>query len=464
MDVSWREQARSFLTLSDPVVRNALFGSLGLGLACGVMGCFILVRRLALMGDTLSHAVLPGVVLGFLWHMAKDPLALFVGAVLVGLLGTMLTHAIRQTTILKEDACLGIVLGGFYGVGIVLLQMVMQLGTGNQSGLDSVLFGQVAALSAGDVRVILIIAGLVVVGVFLFFKELQVTSFDLNFARSIGLPAQVFHFLVMLLLAFAVVVSLQAVGVVLVSAMLITPAATAYLLTDRLSRMLIYAAFFGMMAGAGGAFISYLGPALPTGPFMVLAATLVFLGAYIWAPRHGVLAKVLFTLRRQRRIQYENTLKAIFQVREAKDFATDGVSLSDLATRRNIDWPQAEREMRGLLREGLATWEKSKDELSSTARREIFLTPTGWERACRVVRNHRLWELYLTNAAKIRSDHVHDDAEVIEHMLGEEAVRQLEKRLDYPTRDPHGKLIPGQRDMERGYMEIDPESHPEESS
>jgi len=451
-ETSWQDQARAFVTLTDPVVRHALLGSLGLGLVCGLMGCFILVRRLALMGDTLSHAVLPGVVLGFLWHMSKDPVAIFIGAVGAGLLGTVLTHLVRQTTILKEDTCLGLVLGGFYGVGIVLLRMVMNLGTGNQSGLDTILFGQVAALSSSDVSMILGIAVIVVLAVIFCFKELQVTSFDLDFARTLGLPAQAFHFLVMLLLAFAVVVSLQAVGVVLVSAMLITPAATAYLLTDRLSRMLVYAGGLGMVAGAGGAFISYLGTGLPTGPFMVLSATAVFLAAYLGAPRHGVVPRLILKLRRSRRIGQENTLKAIFQVREAQGFQEEGVFLSDLAARRNIDWPTAEREVCALVRHGWALWQDPAAEAGTSASRRVLLTAAGWERACEVVRNHRLWELYLTNAAKIRSDHVHDDAEVIEHMLGDNAVRQLEKRLDFPTRDPHGKLIPGRRDMERGFI------------
>lgn len=463
-DVTWQAQARDFLTFDSPAVRNAVIGSLGLGLVCGLMGCFILVRRLALMGDTLSHAVLPGVALGFLWNQSKDPVAIFIGAVIAGLLGTMLTHLIRQTTILKEDTSLGLVLGGFYGLGIVLLQMVMNLGTGNQAGLDQMLFGQVAALSSRDVTLIAVIGIVVVAVVVVCFKELQVTSFDLGFARALGLPAQLFHYIVMLLLAFAVVVSLQAVGVVLVSAMLITPAATAYLLTDRLSRMLIYAAFFGMLAGFGGAFVSYLGTGLPTGPFMVLAATTIFAIAYVAAPSHGLLPRLLLRFRRAHRVAYENTLKAIFQVREARDFANEGVSLDDLAARRNVDWAVAENEVGALVRRGWATWQPETPELpsGSSSRRQIFLTPEGWEHACRIVRNHRLWELYLTNEADIRADHVHEDAEVIEHMLGENVVRRLERHLDFPALDPHGKVIPGQRDMERGFIVSDaPARRPE---
>lgn len=449
---NWRDQAMEFINLANPAVRNAVFGALALGCVCGIMGCFILVRKLALMGDTISHAVLPGVAIGFLWNQTKDPVAIFVGAVIAGLIGTSLTHLIRKSTILKEDAALGLILGGFYGIGIVLLRLAMNLESGNKAGLDKILFGQVAALSSNDVLVMSLIALIVTVLVAVLYKELQVISFDITFARSLGIPAQAFHYLTMLLLTVAVVISLQAVGVVLVSAMLITPAAAAYLLTDRLHRMILLAAVFGMMAGLLGAFFSYLETGLPTGPFMVLGASAVFLVAYFFAPRYGVIPRLMLHVFRKKRIGLENTLKAVFQVRESGGFSEEGVILADLAMRRNIDLPTAEREARALVRQGWASLENPGNFSVGIRQRKLFLTPEGWEQSCKVVRNHRLWELYLTNAAQIQSDHVHDDAEVIEHILGEEIVAQIEKRLDFPTRDPHGKVIPSQRDMDRGFL------------
>jgi len=446
---NWQSQAIDFLTFSNPAVMHAIFGSLFLGTVCGLMGCFILVRKLALLGDTLSHAVLPGVALGFVWNMTKDPVAIFIGAVIAGLLGTVMTQLIRQTTILKEDTSLGLVLGGFYGIGIVLMRMVMNLEEGNKAGLDKFLFGQAAALSRGDVVVMGIIAVVTVLLVYLLYKELLVTSFDIAFARALGLPAQWIHYLVMILLAFAVVVALQAVGVVLVSAMLITPAAAAYLLTDRLSRMLLLAALFGAGAGLVGAFTSYLSTGLPTGPFMVLAATGIFIIAFFFGPRYGLVSRIMLKIMRQRRIQVENTLKAIFQVRERGGFKEEGVTLSDLAARRNVDGRVIEQEVRRLERGGFALIEAER---LGILERSVFLTPRGWEQACKVVRNHRLWELYLTNAAKLQADHVHEDAEIIEHVLGDDIVMKLERRLDFPSRDPHGKLIPGQKDMERGFI------------
>jgi manganese/zinc/iron transport system permease protein len=261
------EQAVRFFTFQDPSLRYALIGSILLGITCGLLGSFIVVRKMALVGDALSHAVLPGVALGFLWGQTKDPVAIFVGATVAGLLGTTVVSLIKQTTRLKEDAALGLVLASFFAVGICLVTMIQRLPTGNKSGIDKFLFGQAAAISAGDVRLIAIVALLAVILITLFYKECLVTSFDAEFARAAGFPTQWIHHGIMLLLAFAIVVALQAVGVVLVSAMLITPAAAAYLLTDRMHRMLLLAAAFGMMAGVLGAFLSFLGNNLPTGPF-----------------------------------------------------------------------------------------------------------------------------------------------------------------------------------------------------
>jgi ABC-type Mn2+/Zn2+ transport system permease subunit/Mn-dependent DtxR family transcriptional regulator len=448
VDTDIREQAWRFFTLQDAAVRYALIGSLLLGISCGLLGSFIVVRRLALMGDALSHAVLPGVAIGFLWSMTKDPLAIFVGATIAGLLGTFVVGWIRETTRIKEDAALGMVLAGFFGAGVVLVTMIQRLPEGNKSGIDKFLFGQAAAIGAGDLQLMAVVTVLTVLAISLFYKEFLATSFDAAFARISGFPVRLLHHALMLLLAFSVVIALQAVGVVLVSAMLIIPASAAYLLTDRMHRMLWLAALFGMLAGALGAFLSFLGPGLPTGPFMVLSASLLFGTAFLFAPRHGVLVRWLRQRSRSKGVQRENTLKSIYHVLEDRDFQGEGVSLEELALRRGENVSEMEQMAGQLRHHGLGTFDQSG--------RRIYLTPEGWRRACSVVRNHRLWELYLTNAAEIAPDHVHDDAEKIEHVLGEDVVRELERKLDYATKDPHGKPIPTQEDIDKGLAALSP--------
>ncbi len=446
------EQALRFFTFQDPAVRYALLGSILLGITCGLLGGFIVVRKMALVGDALSHAVLPGVALGFLWNMSKDPLAIFIGAVLAGLLGAAAVHLIKHTTRLKEDTALGLVLASFFAVGICLVTMIQRLPTGNKSGIDKFLFGQAAAIGAGDVQLMAVVTGLAVLVILLFYKEFLLTSFDAGFARAAGFPVQAIHYTLMLLLAFAIVIALQAVGVVLVSAMLITPAAAAYLLTDRMHRLLALAAIFGLFAGALGAFLSFLRPNLPTGPLMVLAATTIFVLAFLFGPRHGVLARWWRQRSSAARIQRENTLKAVYHVLEAREFKGEGVSLRELAERRRETVEDARQQAGELRRHDFASLQEDGN--------AIYLTPDGWQRACAIVRNHRLWELYLTNAAHIAADHVHEDAEKIEHVLGEEVVRLIEKRLNYATRDPHGRSIPGLADLRRGASPESPASGP----
>ncbi len=433
-ETSALEQAVRFFTFRDPSLRLALAGSLLLGVSCGLLGAFLVVRRMALVGDTLSHAVLPGVALGFLWNMTKDPLAIFTGACVAGLLGTMVVGWITRTTKLKEDAALGLVLAVFFGAGLVLMGMIQRLPMASKSGLDKCLFGQAAALGGGDVKLMAVTTAATILLLSVFYKEFLVASFDVAFARTIGMPVRLLHGALMMLLAAAVVVALQAVGVMLVSAMLITPAATAYLLTDRMHRMLVLSALFGLCSGAMGAFFSFLGSNLPTGPCMVLAASALFAGAFLFAPRHGLVVR--WWRRRSRNLQVarENTLKAIFHVIEAGGFSREGVALEELAARRRCTVDEAQREVLALVADRLATMDK--------ARRVVHATPEGWRKAQAMVRNHRLWELYLTNRANFRADHVHDDAEEMEHLLDEETVRLLERRLDFPERDPHGREIP----------------------
>ena len=257
-ETSWTEQALDFFVLKHPAIRAAALGTLLIGFCCGTLGSFLVVRKLALLGDTLSHAVLPGVAIGFLWNASKDPWAIFIGASGAGIMGVALVGWIKQTTRLKEDSAMGMVLAGFYGLGVCLTTMIQNMVMGNKSGLDKFFFGQAAALSSGDLWLLGIISSISIVLILLFYKEFLAISFDIGFAKAVGMPVQALHCLLMALLTFAVVVSLQAVGVVLVSALLITPAAAAFLLTDRLHWILILAAGFGMISGILGSFISSL--------------------------------------------------------------------------------------------------------------------------------------------------------------------------------------------------------------
>ena len=438
-EISVWDQTVRFFSFKDPSLRYALTGAILLGLTCGLLGSFLVVRKLALLGDTLSHAVLPGVAAGFLWDMDKNPVAIFIGATVAGLLGSFMVTRITSTTKLKEDTALGMVLACFFGVGICLVTMIQRLPSGNKSGIDKFLFGQAASLGQSDIQLMAVVTLLTFGLVWLFYKELLTVSFDPGFAYSVMIPVAWVHHGFMLLLAFSVVIALQAVGVVLVSAMLITPAATAYLMTDRLHRMLLFACLTGMLAGIMGAFFSFLGHQLPTGPFMVLSAAVLFAVAFFFAPSHGVVIKWWTRRSRSGRVRRENTLKAVFHVLEQEKFRQEGVTLVELAELRRQTLDGTEASCLELVRLGYGTMPPGE--------KAFYLTPKGMRRAQTIVRNHRLWELYLTDAANYSPDHVHDDAEEIEHILGEDLVRQLERQLNFADRDPHGKPIPSAEEI-----------------
>ena len=447
------ERSHRFLTLTDESVRMVLLGTVLMGLSCGVMGGLVVTRRLSLFGDTLSHAVLPGVAVGFLWSQSKDSWAILVGATVAGFLGVALISLLRKTSRIRQDSALGLVLSGFYALGICMLTRIQKMEFGNQSGIDKYLFGQVVGLSSSDLWTMAFSCLLILTLTILLYKELLVAGFDSEYARSIGLPVDFLQYLLWLLLAFAVITSLQVVGVVLVSALLVIPAATASLITDKMRAILIWSAMLGCMAGATGAFLSFLGNQLPTGPIIVLVSAVFFLWALFFHPQNGLLFKWLAARNRNQRIALENTLKAVYQELESINFQEETTSVSQLAKRRRIGMPQAHRETDALVARQYATVHPVEDQLAAPPRPTLIsLTPKGWGTACRIVRNHRLWELYLTNEARYAPDHVHDDAEKIEHVLGEETVRRIERILSNPKKDPHGKLIPSQQDIDRGFV------------
>lgn len=277
----------------DPNTRWILFGCMLLGLGSGVLGSFAYLRKQSLMGDALAHAALPGICIAFLVTGTKSGGGFLVGAALSGLLATFAIGFITRHSRIKQDSALGIVLSVFFGFGIMLLTWIQHGASGNQSGLDKFLFGQAAALVAEDVRTMAVVS-LVLIGLCaLLFKEFKLLSFDPGFARGIGLPVAFLDQLLMLLIVVAVVVGIQAVGVVLMAALLITPAVSARYWTDRLGVMTALSGLFGALSGLVGTWVSAAADNLPTGPLSVLAAAVWFAVSVLFAPRRGLAARAL---------------------------------------------------------------------------------------------------------------------------------------------------------------------------
>lgn len=421
-----------FFTLTDVNVRSVVLGSLLLGATAGAIGCFTLLRRQALIGDTLAHAALPGVVLGFVIAGGKLPLALLLGAMLTSWLGAVAVSFISRRTKIDGETAMAIVLSVFFAAGIVALTLVQKGGNAAQSGLSNFLFGRAASLVGEDVRQFSLLAVISLVVLAAFFREFKMMAFDSTFTRAIGLPAGMLDFILTTLTVVAVVVGLQAVGVVLMAAMLITPGAAARLWTDRLSVMIVIAAVLGGISGVAGAYLSSLAPRMPTGPWMVVAVTAAFVLSLVFAPRRGMAGRALTFIRLRRKTLEEHILKTFYHLGEQRQNWESAVPVADLAQARFFAGKSLRRGLRRLRRSGYAEFD------AHTAR----LTDSGQDQARRVVRLHRLWEAYLSEYMQLPADHVHRDAEEMEHILTPELEARLEALLKRPRVDPHGEAIP----------------------
>ncbi|MEM9859119.1 MAG: iron chelate uptake ABC transporter family permease subunit [Bacteroidota bacterium] len=421
-----------FFSFSDPNIRYVVIGSLLLTSSSSVVGCFTFLKKKALVGDAVAHAVLPGVCLSFLLTGEKNPLILIIGAFITGWLSLVLIDLISSKSKVKEDTAIGLVLSVFFGIGIFILTIIQKSGVAAQTGLDSFLFGKAASLVGQDLVVFSVVAVLLFFSVWLLFKEFTLLSFDETFAQTMGLPVRSIELILTTLTVLAVVIGIQAVGVVLMAAMLITPAAAARFWTDSIRIMIILAAIFGSLSGLTGAYISYVAPSMPTGPWIVVVISTIAFISFLVAPGKGIIYRIRNQSRIKKHINDENILKTLYQLsEEERDFyesrSVEGILSKRKFDRNNLEYGLKRLKSEGFLSNGNDGWR---------------LTLEGKEKGQRIVKLHRLWELYLTEYLKIAPDHVHDDADTIEHILTPELEARLEELLDYPTVDPHESEIP----------------------
>ncbi|GGG05938.1 metal ABC transporter permease [Paenibacillus aceti] len=263
-------------------LQRAFVTSIVVGIICGVIGCFIVLRGMALMGDAISHAVLPGVAISYMLGINY-----FYGAIVSGILTALGIGVINQNSRVKNDSSIGLVFSAAFALGIILITIAK-----SATDLTQILFGNVLSVRASDMWLTVAVGAIVLLAVLLFYKELLVSSFDETMAAAYGLKTRLIHYSIMVLLTLVTVASLQTVGVILVVSMLITPASTAYLLTNRLSTMIGLAMFFGALSSMIGLYVSFLYN-LPSGPVIALATTSIFLLAFLFSPRQGVLGRKL---------------------------------------------------------------------------------------------------------------------------------------------------------------------------
>lgn len=272
----------------DYTLRNVALGSAVLGIVSGVLGCFAVLRRQGLMGDALSHAALPGVCIAYMLTGSKASITLMIGAAIAGWIGMLIILQITRRTKIDPGSALGIVLTVFFGFGIVLLTVISKGNDANQAGLDKFLFGQAAALVTEQVVTMAVVGGMALLVVWVLFKEFKLLSFDPEFAGTLGLRTNVLGGLLTGLLVAAIVIGLNTVGVILMSAMLVAPAAAARQWTHSLSKMIGLSATFGAAAGIAGAIVSVLEKDVPTGPAIVVILGVIVIVSLLFGSAQGL--------------------------------------------------------------------------------------------------------------------------------------------------------------------------------
>ncbi|MEZ4389011.1 MAG: iron chelate uptake ABC transporter family permease subunit [Candidatus Krumholzibacteriia bacterium] len=300
--------------VTDHTLRTVALGSAALGLVAGALGAFAVLRRQSLLGDAVSHAALPGIVLAFLLTGSKAPLVLVLGAALAGWAASLLVMLVVRTTRIKTDTALGLVLSVFFGGGMVLMSVVQRSAGAGQAGLEKFLFGQAAAMMSRDLVTMAILGGLVLVALTMLWKEFKLLSFDPSFAGAMGMPVRVLDVVLTTLLVIAIVIGLQTVGVVLMSALIVAPAAAARQWTDRLGHLVLLAGLFGAVGGLVGAVISSVVPRLPTGPTIILVITALTVLSLLLAPRRGLLIAELRRWRQRRALQIDRVLADLYRL------------------------------------------------------------------------------------------------------------------------------------------------------
>jgi manganese/zinc/iron transport system permease protein len=429
MESFWR-----VLLLQDHNTRVVLAGACLFGAAAGLAGTFLLLRKRSLLGDTLGHATLPGITFAFLLAgtfgiSPRSFLWLAMGATISGVAGMGAVLLIRKMSHLKDDAALAIVLSVFFGAGIAMLSAIQQLPGGQAAGLERLIYGNPASMTSGDAWFVLL-ASLLVAGVCgCLFKEFTLLCFDEPYAHTAGWPVRPLDALLMGLVVLVTIVGLQTVGILLVVALLVIPPSAARFWSDDLRAMALVAAGAGALSSLVGVIASALLPGLPTGALIVLASAFFFGLSLLLGKKRGLVIRHLLEREASRRLRREHVLRAIFECAEE---GQPVVALEQVLAKRPWKKSELTAEIAQLTNDGLLTTDPNGASFQLNGR--------GDSEARRLVRNHRLWEIYLLNHADVAPARVDRDADLIEHVLDQRLVDELEDLLDEKARE---RVVPG---------------------
>ncbi|MBA3957269.1 MAG: metal ABC transporter permease [Parachlamydiaceae bacterium] len=423
-------------------------------LVAALIGSLIFLRKQSLIGEALSHAAYPGVIIGALFAGFLNfdetqelyiTLLIMLGAFCTALMGLWIIHFLETKCKIHSDAALCFILASFFGIGLTLASEMQFSHTSLYRQSLAYLYGQSATMTDLHILIYGSLSALVILVAFLIDKELQTISFDRNFATSMGIPVTVITNVLFFLTTLTIIISIRSVGVVLMSAMLIAPAAAARQYTNRFHHMLALAALFGMASGFFGTyssieltkFLSIQYPntrlVIPTGPMIILVASFLAVFALLFAPERGLILRLTRILRFRHQCIKENILKSCWRIGP-----TSEIPISQIAHYQNISPLYLKYICHRLVSEG---W------LKKTGHAHYILTNEGILQAAHIVRLHRLWEVYLASYLDVGGERIHRNAEEMEHILTPELEQELTLLLNDPKEDPHHQKIPPKEDF-----------------
>ncbi|MFT5302423.1 MAG: ABC-type Mn2+/Zn2+ transport system permease subunit [Mariniblastus sp.] len=410
------------------VIRPLIAGTL-LSIVCSVVGCFIVLRKMSFLADAIAHSMFAGVIAGYLLIKLvfgqQDPHlgAMIIGAFLAGITTVGMVGFISKFSRISQDTAIGIMYTGIFALGAFAISL-KAIGKHIQIDIYHYVMGSVLSVPNEELWLLAIVTSIVLSVVLLFYRPLQLTSFDPIMAASIGIPVLAVEYLLTACTSLVVVSGVQITGVILVVALIITPGATAYLLSDRLDRMIIISIVIGVLGFWSGFILATLAGAAP-GASVVVMMTLIFLGTLTFAPRYGLLAD---WIRKSSAIPQETMEDVLGAILRAKGKSVPIAEIEKHLTFRNM---KIRRAISNLARQDLLEIDKDK----------IRLTDDGRIEANRLVRAHRLWETYLEQAGTPEQD-LHKKAHKLEHISDQATVEYLDDKLGHPIADPHGSEIP----------------------
>ncbi len=339
--------------LFDYTLSTVALGGIIIGITAGSLGTFLVLRRQSLLGDSISHSVLPGVILAFMIFNQKDAFVLIIGALIMGWISTIFVMWITKNSRIKNDTALGIALSVFFSLGIILLVMLEKLGYSSTAGLEDYIFGKAAAIQISDVYMIAIFGGIALLLLVIFWKEFKLLAFNREFGEANGLPMNLLDILLTTVIVISIVIGLQMMGVILMSAMLIGPAVSARQWVNKLGPMAILASIFGAISGIFGAAISYTGNNLPTGPFITVVITCIVIISLLFSPNKGLISKLSTKINNRQRFKQNTMLTHLYHHRDSVENLYYPMSFFDI-TEKGAE----NKTMNGLAKKGYINKDK----------------------------------------------------------------------------------------------------------